>query len=284
MEQEPELTEGYQYTRTRYDRFIAKTKARWYAAVEPRLLRVARFLHEHEYQDPSEKPLISVMMPTFKRGQLLIDRTLPSIFAQTYQNFEVVIVGDRRIDNTEKLIQNLNHPKVHFYHRAEYTHYPKDVKARWHVGGGPQRNKGLSVSRGKWIAELDDDDMFTPDHLETLLLHAQKNNLEFVSSSGVMRRRGVDLVIDSCWETPKIGGIPTWLYRSYLRFFRYNMDSWRKGYNRGQDYDRAMRMYKAGVRTGFNKKVLAYSCPDPKSGLTSVGLDALEERTGLKLR
>ena len=181
MEQEPELTEGYQYTRTRYDRFIAKTKARWYATVEPRLLRSARFLHEHEYQDPSEKPLISIMMPTFKRGQLLIDRTLPSIFAQTYQNFEVVIVGDRSIDNTEKLIRNLNHPKVHFYHRREYTHYPKDVKARWHVGGGPQRNCGLSRSRGKWIAELDDDDVFTPEHLETLLSHAQKNNFEFVS-------------------------------------------------------------------------------------------------------
>lgn len=145
MEQELELTEGYQYPRTRYDRFIAKTKARWYAAVEPRLLRLARFLREHEYQDPSEKPLISIMMPTFKRGQLLIDRTLPSILAQTYQNFEVVIVGDRRIDNTEELIRKLNDPRVHFYHRSEYTYYPKNVKARWHVGGGPQRNRGLSL-------------------------------------------------------------------------------------------------------------------------------------------
>lgn len=282
MEREPELTEGYQYTRTRYDRFIAKMKARWYAEVEPRFLRLARSLHEREYQDLFEKPLISIMMPTFKRGKLLIDRTLPSIFAQTYQNFEVVIVGDRRIDNTEELIRKLNDPRVHFYHRAEYTHYPKNVKARWHVGGGPQRNHGLSVSRGKWIAELDDDDVFSPDHLETLLSYAQKNNFEFVSSSVGKRKRGVDYVVDSGWDTPMIGSIATWLYRSYLRFFRYNMDSWRKGYNRPQDYDRAMRMYRAGVRTGFIKKVLSYTHPVP--GMTANGLDGLEEKTGLKLR
>ena len=73
-------------------------------------------------------------------------------------------------------------------------------------------------------------------------------------------------------QSPKIGGVSTWLYRSYLKFMKYNIDCWRKKWNRVNDIDLSLRFYKAGVRMGFLEEVLAYIIPRP--GEESVGLEA----------
>ena len=78
-------------------------------------------------------------------------------------------------------------------------------------------------------------------------------------------------------STVSIGGVQTWLYRSYLKFFRYNPDCWRKSWNRVNDTDLQDRMFRAGVRMGYLDKVVAKVLPRP--GETSVGLKAyLEDR------
>ena len=73
-------------------------------------------------------------------------------------------------------------------------------------------------------------------------------------------------------QTPRIGGTQTWLYRSYLKFFKYNIDCWRKSYNRVNDTDLQDRMFKSGVRMGIVDKVVALVLPRP--GEVSVGLEA----------
>jgi hypothetical protein len=73
-------------------------------------------------------------------------------------------------------------------------------------------------------------------------------------------------------DSPKIGGVSTWLYRSYLRFMRYNVDCWRKEWNRVWDVDLSLRIHGAGVRMGFLDEVVAYVLPRP--GENSVGLEA----------
>jgi hypothetical protein len=66
------------------------------------------------------------------------------------------------------------------------------------------------------------------------------------------------------------------MYRSYLKFFKYNIHSWRKKYNRPQDIDFQIRMKQAGVRMQLFEQVVSYIRPRP--GNTTIGLDArLEE-------
>lgn len=258
-------------------------RAATYVLTERLALRSARRVHEARYRDRSAQPLVSIMLPTFKRAQLLEERTLPSFLTQTYPHLEIIIVGDRRVDDTEERIRKIGDPRVRFVHVPEEgIVLPKDPKRKWFLGGALQRNAGLEAAQGDWIAETDDDDIFLPDHVEALLHFAQERDLEFVSGMYEREKRGVREVVDAKDSHPRVGGIETWLYRSYLRMFPYNYDCWRKSYNCPQEIDRQLRMHRAGVRMGFLEKVVSLVLPLP--GMDTVGLEALEIKTGQKLR
>jgi len=134
------------------------------------------------------------------------------------------------------------------------------------------RNKGLTLARGKWLAWISDDDILFPHHFERLLNFAQKGNYEFVSACYTYEKNGSVLVQDARDFSPRIGGMQTWLYRSYLKFFRWNIHSWRKTWNRPCDYDLQARMYKAGVRMGFLEEIVAHV--PAVDGTNTVGLAA----------
>ena len=215
------------------------------------------------------------MIPTYNRGQLLVDRTLPSILAQTYQNLEVVIVGDCCPDNTAELIAKIKDPRVRFFNLPKRGQYPEDVICRWFVAGVEPANKALKLVRGKWIAFSDDDDVFTPDHIETLLRFAQKERYEFVSALYEAERNGKRVVVGyKSNESPEYAGHQTWLWRSYLNLFTYNVHCWRKSWNCPADIDRILRMHVAGVRMGYLDQVITYVLP--RLGLSTVGLAAHE--------
>lgn len=254
------------------DRSIAGLNSLRYSITEPIMLRIARARYEHLYSDPTEAPLVSVMIPTYNRGQLLVERTLPPILAQTYQNLEVVIVGDCCPDNTPELLAQVKDPHVRFYNLPQRGRYPEGVSLRWFVAGAEPANQALELVRGKWIAWSDDDDVYALDHIEVLLSFAQKGNHEFVSASYIACRDGKEVIISPQNEDSGIGGHQTWLYRSYLRFFRYNVNSWRKRWNRPTDIDLQLRMQAAGVRMGALNQVVTYVLPRP--GSNTVGLEA----------
>jgi glycosyltransferase involved in cell wall biosynthesis/ADP-heptose:LPS heptosyltransferase/Flp pilus assembly protein TadD/predicted O-methyltransferase YrrM len=101
-------------------------------------------------------PLVSVIVPTHNRPEMLVD-TIRSILNQTYRNFEIIVVNDAGAD-VEGVINYLN--------RDGNITYVRHAQNR---GLAAARNTGIKVSRGKYIAYLDDDDIFYPDHLETLV-------------------------------------------------------------------------------------------------------------------
>ena len=138
------------------------------------------------------------------------------------------------------------------------------------------------MAEGKWIARIDDDDIFAKDHLEVLLRFAQENDYEFVSAAYIEERYGERRVENAKNDNPRIGGTQTWLYRSYLKFFKYNINCWRKNWNKVNDIDLQVRMHRAGVRMGFLDKVTAYVLPRP--GEETIGLDAYKkaEEKGFK--
>lgn len=270
---EPVDFRKWEYKRTLADKAISFFQATRFAVTEPIRLRLARSRFERTYLDENEDPLISIVMTTFKRARVLTDRCLPAILNQTYRNFEVIITADSRVDETAELLKKINDSRIKSFDVPEYEHYPKETKLRWFVGGVPSRNKALDFAKGKWIAEIDDDDVFLPDHLEALLRFAQKGNYEFVSGAYRAVHRGKETVVDVKDVHPRIGGVQTWLYRSYLRFFKWNIHSWRKSYNRNPDIERQLRIGFSGVRTGFLDKVVTLVLPIP--GKDTTGLDAL---------
>lgn len=263
------------YSQTIYDKFISWLNGARYSITEPIMLRMVRARYEHLYSSAAEDPLVSVTIPTFNRGPLLIERSLSSVLAQTYQNLEVVIVGDACTDNTPALLAQIKDPRVRFVNLSQRGRYPQEVSCRWFVAGAKPANKTLELARGKWIAWLDDDDLFTSDHIEKLLRFAQKHKYEFVAGLYEEERNGTRTIAGhQSHAYPEYGGHSTWLYRSYLRFFKYNADSWRKSWNRPADIDLQLRMRSAGARMGALNQVVTYVLPRP--GSSTVGLDAHE--------
>ncbi len=255
------------------DKLICKFNDIRYQLTEPLILQYMRSRYEHLYTPLDENPLISITIPTWDRGQLLIDRTLPSIFAQTYQNLEVIVVGDCCIDDTPRILSQVDDPRFKFINLSKRTKYPDDKKLAWFVSGVAPSNYGINIANGKWITYYDDDDIMAPDFIESLFNFAKEGNYEFVAGLYEEERDGIKLTKGQrSGEHIEFGGHSTWLYRSYLRFFRYNINSWRKAYNCPQDIDLLHRFYNAGVRMEVLNKVISYILPRP--GETKIGLDA----------
>lgn len=245
-------------------------KAR-YNAIEPATLRLARLRNKTDYTQPN--PLISVYVPTYNRGEVLIERAVKSILAQTHQNLELIVIGDCCTDNTADLMSEVKDPRVRFYNLTKRGwRYPPTAENHWLAGPVVAANVALTKVTGQWIARNDDDDVWLPDHLEKLLKFAQSKDYEFVSSSYLTIVEGQERVIDSSADVPPIGGTQTWLYRSYLRFMRYNINCWRKSWNRVNDTDLQERFVDAGVRVGYLPDVTTVIVPRP--GETQIGSKA----------
>ncbi len=102
------------------------------------------------------KPLVSIIIPTYNRETLLL-KALDSIFQQTFQDFEILIIDDASTDNTEQVVRNLNHEKIRYF--------------RLDKNGGQcvARNYGIKRAEGDYIAFLDSDDIWVPEKLELQL-------------------------------------------------------------------------------------------------------------------
>jgi len=249
------------------NRIISEINNFRYKLTEPIKLNLARRSWRHKYN-----PLISVYIPTYNRPELLVERGIKSVLKQTYNNFELIVVDD----GSKHPLRFFSHPQVKIYHLPPRRKRLKDKKDRWLVGPTRAANVALSLCGGDWIARNDDDDIWTKDHLESLLRFAQQGDYEFVSACQLWE--APEYVELKTWQDDmgidaKIGGIQTTLYRSYLKCFNFNKHCWRKNWNANNDLDLLVRMYKAGVRMAFLNKVVAVIKPRP--GEKEIGLKAI---------
>jgi glycosyltransferase involved in cell wall biosynthesis len=106
-------------------------------------------------------PLISVVIPIYN-GEETIQETLKSVFDQTFQDFEVIVINDGSRDNSLKVLQEVSESRLTVYS------YPNS-------GQAASRNRGISHSNGKYIAFLDADDLWTPDKLDAQLKALQNH-------------------------------------------------------------------------------------------------------------
>lgn len=111
--------------------------------------------------------LVSIIMPSYNTGKF-IKESIESVLAQTYQNWELIIVDDCSNDNTDEIVSAFNYdPRIRFFKNSQNS------------GAAISRNRALREARGKWIAFLDSDDIWYPEKLEKQIMFMKENNYRF---------------------------------------------------------------------------------------------------------
>lgn len=216
----------------------------------------------------TKEPLVSIRVPTYSRAKILTERTIPSFLNQTYKNIEVVIVGDHCVDDTEERMKKIKDKRVRFYNLPYRGLYPQDPVNLWRVASTLPLNEAMQMSKGLWIAPCDDDDEFLPNHIETLLKKAQKEQLEFVYGKALAintktgkKHREIGVF------PPQHGGYSphTAIFHHGLKFFEYDLTAW--VVEEPGDWNQCRRMMQAGVRMGFVDEIVTRINYTPKHWL-----------------
>ena len=114
--------------------------------------------------------LVSVIMPSYNTASYISD-SIKSVLAQTYSNWELIIVDDCSTDNTDAIVAEfLSDKRIRYY------------KNPYNSGAAQSRNRALREAKGRYIAFLDSDDLWLPEKLEKQIRFMQKNGFYFTYS------------------------------------------------------------------------------------------------------
>lgn len=155
--------------------------------------------------------MISVIMLTYNR-EVLVSRAIESILAQTYRDFEFIIVDNGSTDHSGQIADEYAEQDA----RIQVIH-----RERGNIGSG--RNTGLDAAKGEYITFIDDDDWAEPDFLEFLLNLVEKNGAD-VSICGaadkVFEEKKImtaeEALIELMWRKKYNMAFPTKLFRKEL--------------------------------------------------------------------
>lgn len=170
-------SELYGYTSERRNQFELKKIA------DP----ISRFDHRREtatvekyqkYFDNIESPLISVIMPAWNREEL-IRPAIESVQAQTYENWELIIVDDGSTDTTVEVVR---------------TYAANDSRIKLftpgHGGVCKARNHGISNAKGEWVAFLDSDNSWRSNFLHTAIAMLDESGMHVGYGAMKMNKAG----------------------------------------------------------------------------------------------
>lgn len=199
-----------------------------------------------------KKPVISVAMPVYNGG-LHLAEALDSILAQTYTNFEFIIIDDGSTDSSLKVLM-------------EYQKKDARIRliSRENRNLATTLNDIIDLSRGKWIARMDQDDIALPHRFEAQLEWLEKTNADIAGSwvkrFGTSDKRivmlpqtdeaiKVDLLFRSPFAHPSV------MMRSeFVKKLRYD-----KSWEKAEDYDLWTRASEAGwIMTNVPEVLLLY--------------------------
>ncbi|WP_418223271.1 glycosyltransferase family 2 protein [Clostridium isatidis] len=116
--------------------------------------------------------LVSIITPTYNCGRF-ISETIDSVLKQTYTNWEMIIVDDCSTDNTKEVVE-------------EYV--KKDSRIKYYIleqnsGAAVSRTRAMELAKGKYIAFLDSDDLWTEDKLQKQIDFMESNGYAFTCTA-----------------------------------------------------------------------------------------------------
>lgn len=107
-------------------------------------------------------PTASVIMAVYNASQFLKE-AIDSILSQSYKNYELIIVNDCCIDNSVQIIQSYNDSRIRLIHNEA------------NIGLAASLNKGIALSKGKYIIRMDDDDLCHPGRFEKQIKYMENH-------------------------------------------------------------------------------------------------------------
>ena len=119
-------------------------------------------------------PEISIITATYNRSNILA-YSIQSVIDQSYQNWELLVIGDACTDDTEAVVHNFADDRIQFI----------NLEVNFGEQSGPN-NVGLKRARGAFIAFLNHDDLWFPDHLQRTLDCLLSTQADLVMAGGVV--------------------------------------------------------------------------------------------------
>lgn len=137
--------------------------------------------------EPLGVPRVSIVTATYNRAEVL-RFTIEAVLRSRLTDWEMIIVGDACTDHTGVMIQNFGDPRIRFVNLP--------------VNSGEQsvpNNAGVRLARSPYVAFLNHDDLWHPDHLDLAIAHLESENADLVSTLTVaIDQYGRPLLFGSC--------------------------------------------------------------------------------------
>ncbi|MEJ7699146.1 MAG: glycosyltransferase family 2 protein [Pyrinomonadaceae bacterium] len=201
-------------------------------------------------------PKVSVVIPAYDIAPFIAE-SLESVFGQTFQDFEIIVVNDGSPDTDE-----LERAMEPFCQKIIYLKKPNG-------GAASARNLGIKMARGELVAFLDGDDIWLPEFLASQIAFLETNNLDMVYADAQYFGEGIKDYLTYMQFSKSNGEVTTeslisWdcnvitsgtiVYRDKLIEAGTFDESelWR----RAQDFEMWFRLCKRGARIGYQRKVL----------------------------
>ena len=116
-----------------------------------------------ESHDKERRSMISIIISTYKRPERL-KKAILSVLNQSFTDWELTVVDDNSKDNTKEAVEGFGDPRIHYIRRTK--NFGCDTRPK---------NEGILASKGNYVAFLDDDNEFRPDHLAILMKEMEKD-------------------------------------------------------------------------------------------------------------
>lgn len=115
----------------------------------------------------TDQPLVSIVLPTYKRAHLLA-QAIRSVLGQTYANLELIIVDDNSPDDTAAVVQSFDDARIRYVKNDPNLKLPRAL------------NRGFSLARGDYLTWTSDDNLYAENAIEKMVNALQAGGCDFV--------------------------------------------------------------------------------------------------------
>lgn len=211
-------------------------------------------IHIQRGKDVLTSPKVSIIIPAYNIAKYIVE-TLDSVFIQTFNNYETIVINDGSPDTEE-------------FEKELKPYFDKIVYLKLNnVGAGAARNFGIENSRGELLAFLDGDDIWMPDYLASQVKFLEENNYNLVYSDALLfggsaydgrsymqdSPSGGEANFESLLDL-RCNVITSGTLATKKNVVDVGMFEWEKV--RAHDFVLWLRIAKAGGQIGYQKKIL----------------------------
>jgi len=111
--------------------------------------------------------LVSIVLPTYARARLL-GHAIRSVLAQTYPNFELIVIDDNSPDDTPEVVRSFGDPRIRYVRNEENLKLPRGL------------NKGFALARGDYLTWTSDDNLYAAGAVEKMVAVLGAGDCDFV--------------------------------------------------------------------------------------------------------